>query len=72
VLEATACNIPCSAQAYSLNFAAVPKESLGYLTVWQTGQTRPVVSTLNDLTVTVVANAAIVQAGTGGDIAVSQ
>ncbi|MFI5117922.1 MAG: protease pro-enzyme activation domain-containing protein [Terriglobales bacterium] len=70
VLEATACNIPSSAQAYSMNFAAVPKHALGYLTVWPTGQTRPVVSTLNDLTGTIVANAAIVPAGAGGNIAV--
>jgi hypothetical protein len=70
VLEATACNIPSIAQAYSMNFAAVPKQALGYLTVWQRGQTRPVVSTLNDLTGTIVANAAIVPAGTAGDIAV--
>jgi hypothetical protein len=70
VLEATACHIPSSAQAYSMNFAAVPKQALGYLTVWPTGQTRPVVSTLNDLTGTIVANAAIVPAGTGGAIAV--
>jgi hypothetical protein len=70
VLEATACNIPASAQAYSMNFTVVPKHVLGYLTVWQTGQPRPVVSTLNDLTGTIVANAAIVPAGTSGDIAV--
>ncbi|MFI5117315.1 MAG: protease pro-enzyme activation domain-containing protein [Terriglobales bacterium] len=70
VLEATACNIPSSAQAYSMNFAVVPRQALGYLTVWPTGQSRPVVSTLNDLTGTIVANAAIVPAGTGGDIAV--
>jgi Pro-kumamolisin, activation domain/Divergent InlB B-repeat domain len=70
VLEATACSIPSSAQAYSMNFAAVPKQALGYLTVWPTDQPRPVVSTLNDLTGTIVANAAIVPAGTGGAIAV--
>ena len=35
-------------QAYSLNFSAVPHGALGYLTVWPTGQTQPVVSTLND------------------------
>ena len=70
VLEATACNIPSSAQAYSMNFAVVPKQALGYLSVWPTGQSRPVVSTLNDLTGTIVANAAIVPAGTAGDIAV--
>src|SRR5271167_4374699 len=62
------CNIPPSAQVYSLNFTAVPHGPLGYLTVWPAGQQQPVVSTLNALTGTVTANAAIVPAGTGGDI----
>ena len=70
VLEAAACNIPSSAQAYSLNFAVVPGQALGYLTVWPMGESRPLVSTLNDVTGTIVANAAIVPAGTGGAIAV--
>jgi uncharacterized repeat protein (TIGR03803 family) len=67
------CVIPSTAQAYSFNFTAVPVggHPLGYLTVWPTGQTQPVVSTLNDLTGTVVANAAIVPAGQpNGKIAV--
>jgi uncharacterized repeat protein (TIGR03803 family) len=67
------CVIPSTALAYSFNFTAVPVggQPLGYLTVWPTGQTQPVVSTLNDLTGTVVANAAIVPAGTPkGEIAV--
>ena len=66
------CGLPSSAQAYSLNFTAVPYqgESLGYLTVWPTGQSKPLVSTLNNLTGTIVANAAIVPAGTGGEITV--
>jgi hypothetical protein len=67
------CVIPSTAQAYSFNFTAVPVggQLLGYLTVWPTGQTQPVVSTLNDLTGTVVANAAIVPAGQpNGEIAV--
>jgi DNA-binding beta-propeller fold protein YncE len=68
VLEATACNIPDSALAYSLNFTAVPHGSLGYLTVWPEGQDRPVASTLNALTGTITANAAFVQAGTGGAV----
>ena len=68
ILEATSCNIPSSAQAYSLNFTVVPPGPLGYLTVWPKGETRPTVSTLNDLTGTIVANAAIVPAGTGGQI----
>jgi YVTN family beta-propeller protein len=65
------CNIPGSAQAYSMNFTVVPYngEPLGYLTVWPQGTQRPVVSTLNNLTATIVANAAVVPAGTGGGIA---
>jgi hypothetical protein len=62
------CGIPRNAQAYSFNFTVVPHVPLGYLTVWPKGQSRPLVSTLNAPTGTVVANAAIVPAGTGGDI----
>jgi hypothetical protein len=68
VLEASSCNIPNTAQAYSFNFTAVPHGPLGYLTVWPKGESQPVVSTLNAPTGTVVANAAIVPAGTGGAI----
>ena len=69
ILEATQCNIPSTAEAYSLNFTVVPVDpQLGYLTIWPTGQSKPLVSTLNDLTGTIVANAAIVPAGTGGEI----
>lgn len=70
IRQATACNLPPSAQAYSFNVTAVPKNggALGYLTAWPAGQTRPVVSTLNALTGTITANAAIVPAGTNGDI----
>jgi hypothetical protein len=65
----SACNVPTTAEAYSLNFTAVPGgRSLGYLTTWPTGQTKPLASNLNAPTGTVVANAAIVQAGTGGSI----
>ncbi len=64
------CNIPSSAQAYSMNFTVVPKGgTLGFLTVWPQGSQRPGVSTLNNLTGTIVANAAIVPAGTSGGIA---
>ena len=68
ILDATGCNIPSSAAAYSLNFTVVPSGSLGYLTVWPTGQTRPTVSTLNDVLGNVIANAAIVVAGTGSEV----
>ena len=70
ILEAASCNIPNTAQAYSLNFTAVPKGPLGYLTVWPAGQSKPVVSTLNALTGTITANAAIVPAGNNGDVEV--
>ena len=70
ILNATSCNIPTSAQAYSLNFSVVPHGGLGYLTVWPTGQTRPVVSTLNDVPGTIIANAAIVPAGSSGEVSV--
>jgi hypothetical protein len=59
--------------AYSLNFTVVPPatgDALDYLTVWPEGESRPVVSTLNNFTGTIVANAAIVPAGTSGGVAV--
>jgi hypothetical protein len=64
----SACNIPATAQAYSLNFTAVPGGPLGYLTTWPTGQAKPQASSLNAITGTVTANAAIVPAGTIGSI----
>jgi hypothetical protein len=66
----SSCNLPATARAYSLNFTAVPQGPLGYLTTWPTGMTQPLVSTLNALTGTVTANAAIVPAGNGGAISV--
>ena len=66
----SSCNIPATAQAYSLNITVVPAAVLGYLTVWPAGQTQPLVSTLNSYAGQIVANAAIVPAGTGGAISV--
>jgi hypothetical protein len=66
-----ACGLPDTAQAYSLNMTAVPQAPiLGYLTTWPTGVAQPVVSTLNALKGQVVANAAVVPAGTDGAISV--
>jgi hypothetical protein len=67
ILSST-CNLPATAQAYSLNLTAVPSGSLGYLTAWPTGPARPVASSLNALTGTITANAAIVPAGANGSI----
>jgi hypothetical protein len=69
----SSCSIPSTAQAYSLNFTVVPPatgDALEYLTVWPEGEAQPVVSTLNNFTGTIVANAAIVPAGTGGGVSV--
>ena len=72
VLDATACNIPSTAQAYSLNFTVIPRsDQVWVFTAWPFGQSQPGTSTLNAPTGTVVANAAIVPAGTNGKIATS-
>jgi len=73
------CPVPSVAQAYSFNITVVPpgatfpgnvnpSGALTYLTIWPTGVPQPVVSTLNNFLGTVVANAAIVPAGTGGSV----
>jgi hypothetical protein len=64
------CGLPSSATAYSMNVTVVPSGALPYLTTWPTGQSQPNVSTLNSFTGKVVANAAIVPSGAGGDISV--
>jgi len=69
-VQSSSCGIPATAQAYSLNITAVPQGTLGYLTAWPSGQTQPLVSTLNSYTGTVTANAAIVPAGGSGDVSI--
>ncbi len=66
----SACGIPGTAQAYSLNVTVVPQGPLYYLTLWPTGQSQAMVSTLNSFEGNVVANAAIVPAGTSGAVSV--
>ncbi len=56
--------------AYSLNVTALPHKTLNYLTTWPTGKTQPNASTLNSSTGTTTANAAIVQAGTNGEVSI--
>jgi endosialidase-like protein len=62
------CAIPSIAQAYSFNITLVPLGFVDYITVWPTGQVRPNASTLNGYVNTVIANAAIVPAGTMGSV----
>jgi hypothetical protein len=69
-VHSSACGIPSTAKAYSLNITAVPHDSLGFLTAWPSGQAQPVVSTLNSSTGAVTANAAIVPAGSGGEVSI--
>ncbi len=68
IRSSTTCSVPAIAQAYSFNVTVVPHGVLGFLTVYPTGQTRPNASTLNDDPGVVIANAAIVPAGTSGSI----
>jgi YD repeat-containing protein len=67
-VPSSGCGIPSTAAAYSLNFTVVPQATLGLLTTWPAGQAMPSVSTLNSYTGAVVANAAIVPAGSSGSI----
>ncbi len=64
------CGIPLGAQAYSLNVTVVPPGPLTFLTVFPSGQSRPLASTLNSYDGATVANAAIVPAGTNGDLSI--
>jgi endosialidase-like protein len=68
IQSSSTCSIPATAQAYSFNVTVVPFGFLDYITVWPTGQPRPNASTLNGYVQTVIANAAIVPAGTSGSV----
>jgi sugar lactone lactonase YvrE len=65
----SACGVPATAVAYSLNVTAVPNAVLTYLTLWPSGQPQPNVSTLNS-DGRYKANAAITPAGTSGGVSV--
>jgi hypothetical protein len=67
-IPSSPCGAPANSAAYSFNVTVVPHGELGYLTAWPTGGTQPYVSTLNSIDGTVLANAAIVPAGTGGAV----
>ena len=68
-VTASPCVVPSGAGAYSFNFTAVPQaQQLGALIAWPAGRALPNVSTMNSYSGSVVSNAAIVPAGTGGAI----
>jgi hypothetical protein len=63
--------IPAGVDAYSMNFGAIlPDGANSFVTIWPAGTMQPVVSSINPIQGGVVANAAIVPAGTGGAISV--
>ena len=63
------CQVPANVGAYSLNVTAVPQPGgLGFLAIWPAGKNQPNVSTMNSTDGTLLANAAIVPAGTGGAV----
>jgi hypothetical protein len=64
----SACDIPPAAQAYSLNMTVIPPGPLGFVTAWPAGQPLPLAATVNAPLGNVVGSAAIVPAGTNGDI----
>jgi hypothetical protein len=67
-VQSSSCSVPATAQAYSLNLTVVPPGALSYLSAWPTGLATPVTTTLNSPSGYIVANSAIVQAGTAGAI----
>lgn len=70
-IAASPCGVPANADAYSLNVTAIPlRPSLGFLTIWPTGQSRPMVSSLNSSDGRIKADAVIVAAGAGGSASV--
>jgi hypothetical protein len=69
-VQSSNCDIPVTAQAYSVNVTAIPIGPLGYLTLWPSGEPQPLVSTLNSLTGAISANAALVPAGSDGGVSV--
>jgi hypothetical protein len=57
--------VPATAQAFVFNATVVPPGSLGFITMWPQGQTRPLAATLNAYDGTVTNNMAIVPTTTG-------
>ena len=73
VFSATSCNVPTSAQAFSLNLTVVPRGStMRWLTAWPSDQTQPVVSSLNDPPGVTLSNAGIIAApgDNSGDVSI--
>ena len=70
-LPSGVCQVPATAQAYSLNLTALPHQAGTNLTAWPTGKAMPLVATVTAANRSVTANAAIVPAGVNGGINLS-
>jgi hypothetical protein len=70
-IQSSPCGIPATVQAYALNMTVVPPGPVSFLSAWPAGQAYPGVSTLNSPDGFVIANAAIVPAGTGTGAAIT-
>ena len=65
----TTCTIPVTAQAYSLNITVVPPgASAGFVTAYPTGQAPPLAATVVWSQGLITSNAAVVPAGSNGNI----
>ncbi|MFN7934141.1 MAG: hypothetical protein U0R19_12495 [Bryobacteraceae bacterium] len=68
--QSNVCTVPADAKAYVLNVTLVPRGGVDFITVWPAGQSQPNFWTVRSPDAQIVANAAIVAAGTGGGIQV--
>ncbi len=70
--QQTPCDIPSTAEAYSLNVTLVPigAHPVGLLTLWPAGENQPGVSLMNSWDRRFKANATIVPAGSDGAVSV--
>jgi hypothetical protein len=69
-IPSSSCGVPSSARVFSFNVTAVPTGPLDFLSTWSAGVPFPGISTLNSPGGLVLANAAVVPAGSDGSIAV--
>jgi len=67
-LPLSPCGVPAEAKGYSVNATVVPSAALGFLTLFPTGVTRPIVSTLNASDGSIASNAALLPAGQNGSV----
>lgn len=68
--QSTVCQIPATAKAFVMNVTLIPRGAVDFVTVWPAGDIRPTFWTLRSPDAQIVANAAIVKAGTGGGVSV--